>query len=179
MSTSVALYLGLLGLTALERLVEVRVSNRHAAWSFARGGVEHGRGHYPFMVVLHTGFLIGCAVEVVTLDRPFLLWLGGPMLAVALACQALRWWCITTLGERWNTRVILVPDLPPVTGGPYRWIRHPNYLAVVLEGLALPLIHTAWVTAAVFTVLNAALLTVRIRVENRALDTLPSPEAPS
>jgi methyltransferase len=88
---------------------------------------------------------------------------------LVLAAQALRWWCITTLGPRWNTRIIVVPDLPLVSGGPYRWFRHPNYVAVVVEGFALPLVHTAWATALVFTVLNAALLTVRIRAENAAL----------
>lgn len=172
MVTSVACYLALLVATAIERLVEVRVSLRNAAWSFARGGTEHGQGHYPFMVVLHTGFLLGCAAEVVLLDRPFLPLLGGTMLAVALACQVLRWWCITSLGPRWNTRVIIVPDLPRVTRGPYRWLSHPNYVAVVLEGIALPLIHTAWITALTFTLLNAALLTVRIRTENEALARL-------
>ena len=169
---SAAAYLGLLGATAIERLVEVRVSLKHAAASFAQGGYEVGQGHYPFMVVLHTGFLIACAVEVVALQRPFLPWLGWPMLAVAAGCQALRWWCITTLGERWNTRVIIVPGAQRVTGGPYRWLNHPNYVAVVLEGVALPLIHNAWLTALGFTVLNAALLSVRIRCENDALTKL-------
>ena len=114
------------------------------------------------MVLLHTGLLVAAPLEVVLADRPFLPWLGWPMLAVVLAAQALRWWCIATLGVRWNTRVIVVPGLPLVTGGPYRWLRHPNYVAVVAEGIALPLVHTAWVTALVFTVLNAWLLTVRI-----------------
>ena len=95
------------------------------------------------------------------------------MLALALASQALRWWCIATLGHRWNTRVIVVPDLPLVRRGPYRWFRHPNYVAVVVEGFALPLVHSAWITATVFTAVNAALLTVRIRVENSALGLLP------
>ena len=93
------------------------------------------------------------------------------MLALVVASQALRWWCITTLGPRWNTRVIVVPGLPLVTGGPYRWFRHPNYVAVVVEGFALPLVHTAWVTALVFTVLNIPLLAVRLRDEERALRT--------
>ena len=124
------------------------------------------------MVVLHTGFLIACAAEVVLFQRPFIPWLGWPMLAVAVGCQALRWWCITTLGERWNTRVIIVPGANRVTGGPYQWLNHPNYVAVVLEGVALPLIHTAWLTALGFTVLNAALLSVRIRCENEALTKL-------
>lgn len=173
---SQALYVALLVLTGLERLVEVRVSNRNAAWSFARGGVEHGRGHYPFMVLLHTGFLVGCGLEVLLLDRPFVAALGWPMLALAAACQGLRWWCITTLGPRWNTRVIIVPGLPRVTGGPYRWLNHPNYVAVVLEGIALPLIHSAWLSATIFSACNMLLLAVRIRCENAALRTLPAPE---
>jgi len=158
----------------LERLAELVVSKRNAAWSMARGGVETGLSHYPFMVVLHTGLLVGCLVEVAVADRPFLPWLGWPMLVLVLASQALRWWCITTLGPRWNTRVIVVPGLPPVTSGPYRFLRHPNYVAVVVEGFALPLVHTAWITALVFTVLNLPLLAVRLRVESAALATLPA-----
>lgn len=171
-----ALWLGLIALTAIERLVELVVSTRNARWSMARGGVEHGFGHYPVMVVIHTGLLLGCVVEVLVADRPFLPALGLPMIAVAIGCQLLRWWCITTLGPRWNTRVIIVPGLPRVVDGPYRWMNHPNYVAVVAEGLALPLIHTAWITAATFTIANAALLAWRIRVEDQALATLP--EAP-
>ncbi|MCB9776989.1 MAG: isoprenylcysteine carboxyl methyltransferase family protein [Alphaproteobacteria bacterium] len=167
---SALLFTGLVAFTAVERLVEVRVSLRHAAWAFARGGVEHGRGHYPFMVVLHTALLLGCVAEVWLLDRPFLPWLGLPALVLAVACQGLRWWCITSLGERWNTRVIVVPGLAPIRdAGPYRYLRHPNYVVVVTEGLALPLVHGAWLTALLFTVLNAGLLFVRIRTEEAAL----------
>lgn len=98
------------------------------------------------------------------------------MLVLVLASQALRWWCIATLGRRWNTRIVVVPGLPRITTGPYRWLRHPNYVAVVVEGFALPLVGLAWVTALVFTVLNAALLRVRIREEDAALATLvPEP----
>ncbi len=93
------------------------------------------------------------------------------MLAVVLLAQGLRWWCITVLGHQWNTRVIVVPGLHLVAGGPYRWIRHPNYVAVVAEGIALPLVHTAWLTAAIFTVLNIPLLAVRIRAEEAALNS--------
>lgn len=153
----------------LERLVELAVSNSNAAWAFARGGKEFGRGHYPAMVILHSGFLIACAAEVWLLHRPFLGWLGWPMLALAALSQVLRWWCVRTLGRRWNTRVIVLRDTPLVVRGPYRWLRHPNYVAVVVEGVALPLVHTAWLTAAVFTLANAALLRVRIRLENSAL----------
>lgn len=176
---SLWLYTALIGLTALERLVELRVSLRNAAWSLERGGVEHGRGHYPVMVVLHTGFLVACLAEPWLLDRPFLPWLGLPALGVAVACQGLRWWCIRTLGPRWNTRVIVVPGLPPVTGGPYRYLKHPNYVVVALEGLALPLVHGAWLTALAFTLLNAGLMVVRLRVEEAALATLPSGGAES
>jgi methyltransferase len=159
----------------LERLVELVVSKRNAAWSAARGGVETGRGHYPVMVVLHTGLLVGALVEVWLRQPAFVPALGFTMLALVLASQALRWWCIATLGRQWNTRVIVVPGLPRVTGGPYRLLSHPNYVAVVVEGFALPLVHSAWITATVFTVCNAALLTLRIRVESRALAALPAP----
>jgi methyltransferase len=160
----------LIALTALERLAELVVSARNARWSFARGAVESGRGHFPAMVALHTGLLLACVLEVHAADRPFLPWLGWPALGLVLASQALRWWCIATLGPRWNTRVIVVPDLPLVSRGPYRWIPHPNYVAVVVEGVALPLVHTAWVTALAFTVLNAVLLLgFRIPAEERAL----------
>jgi methyltransferase len=99
------------------------------------------------------------------------------MVVLAVASQGLRWWCIGTLGRRWNTRVIVVPGLPLVRSGPYRFFSHPNYVAVVVEGVALPLVHACWVTAAVFTVANAALLTVRLRVENAALGSA-SPQGP-
>jgi methyltransferase len=174
-----AAYTVLILLVGMERLAELRLSVCNARWSFARGGVESGRGHYPFMVVLHTGLLAGCVGEVWLLDRPFLPWLGWPMLALAIASQGLRWWCIATLGPQWNTRVIVVPRLPLVEGGPYRWLRHPNYVAVVVEGIALPLVHTAWLTAAVFTLLNAPLLAVRIRREEQALREAAGTPGPS
>jgi methyltransferase len=174
---SLTAFTALVALVGVERLAELVVSKRNAAWSFANGGVETGFGHYPFMVVLHTGLLVGALVEawVVRPDVPPV-W-AWVFVVLVLLSQALRWWCITTLGQRWNTRVIIVPGLAPVAGGPYRWLRHPNYVAVVVEGVALPLVHLSWVTALVFTVLNAVLLRVRIRTEDAALATLPSPVA--
>ena len=160
-------YLVLLLAVAAERVAELVVSQRNLSWSRARSGVESGAGHYPAMVVLHTGLLVGCLIEAA--HRPFLPGLGWPMLVLVLAAQGLRWWCIATLGRQWNTRVVVVPGAARVAGGPYRWLSHPNYLAVVVEGAALPLVHTAWLTALAFTVLNAWLLKVRIGVENRAL----------
>lgn len=171
--TSLTAFVVVVALVGVERLAELVVSKRNAAWSFARGGRETGQRHYPVMVVLHSGFLVAMLVEAFV-RRPAV---PGPlawsMLAVVLAAQGLRWWCIATLGPRWNTRVIVVPDLAPVRSGPYRLLSHPNYVAVVVEGAALPLVHACWLTAVGFTVANAALLAVRLRVGNDALRELP------
>lgn len=175
---SEVLFTVLVGLVGLERLAELVVSKRNAAWSFERGGVEYGRGHYPFMVVLHTGLLVGAVAEVWIRRPEFVPALGWAMLALVVLSQALRWWCIATLGHQWNTRVIVVPGLSLVHAGPYRLLRHPNYVAVVVEGFALPLVHSAWITAIVFTVLNAGLLAVRLSVENSALTALEAERAP-
>jgi methyltransferase len=171
--TSLAAFTVLIALVGVERIAELVVSKRNAAWSMARGGVETGFSHYPPMVLLHTGLLAGALVEAYQREPDVPSALAWSMLAVVVLAQALRWWCIATLGHRWNTRVIVVPGLPPVTSGPYRFFSHPNYVAVVVEGVALPLVHACWITAVVFTVLNALLLMVRIRVENAALASLP------
>jgi len=171
--TGLTAFTVLVVLVGVERVAELVVSKRNAAWSFGRGGTESGRGHYPAMVVLHSGFLVAMLVEAWVRRPDVSPALAWSMLTLVVASQALRWWCIATLGRRWNTRVIIVPGLAPVRSGPYRLIPHPNYVAVVIEGAALPLVHLAWVTALVFTVANAALLSVRLRVENEALATLP------
>jgi methyltransferase len=165
-----AWYVLLLAAVAAERVAELVVSQRNRSWSLARGGVEAGAGHYPLMVALHTGLLVGCLLE--AMHRPFIAKLGWPMLVLVLAAQGLRWWCIATLGRQWNTRVLVVPGAGRVERGPYRWFTHPNYAAVVVEGVALPLVHSAWITALSFSVLNAALLRTRIKVENAALERL-------
>lgn len=169
MTVTVTLYTALVLLVVAERFAELAVARRNGNWSRARGSREHGAGHYPVMVVLHTALLLGCLVEPRAADRPFLPVLGWGALGLTLTAQALRWWCIGTLGPRWHTRVLIVPGLPLVASGPYRFLRHPNYVAVVVEGVALPLVHTAWLTALGFSLLNAVLLTVRIRCENDAL----------
>ena len=162
-------YWVLLGLIACERVAELVVSARHANGLLRRGGVEYGLGHFPVMIALHVGLIAGCVLEPLLGHRTFIPALGWPMLAVTVAANALRWWCITTLGERWTARVIVLPGAPLVRSGPYRWFAHPNYVAVIVEGAALPLTGSAWITACAFTVLNAALLTVRIRCEAAAL----------
>lgn len=173
-----AFYVVLIAAVAVERLAELVISKRNLGWARARSGREHGFGHYPFMVVLHTGLLVAALFEAA--HRSFIPALGWPMIAVVVLAQALRWWCIAVLGPRWNTWVIVVPGLPLVERGPYRWLRHPNYVAVVLEGIALPLVHSAWITAVAFTVVNAGLLRVRISSENVALaQALAQPPSPS
>lgn len=165
----------LVALVALERVAELVVARRNERWIRERGAVEAGAGHYPVMVVLHVGLLAGAVAEVWAGHRPFVPALGWPMLALVVAAQALRWWCIATLGRRWNTRILVVPGMSRVTGGPYRALSHPNYVAVVVEGVALPLVHSAWLTAAVFTIINAVLLRVRVHAENAALQQLVAP----
>ena len=162
-------YLAFLLLLSAERVFELWLSRRNARAALARGGVEVGQGHYRVMAALHTAFLLSCALEVVLLRRPFPGALGWAALAVAVGAQALRYWAIATLGPRWNTRVIVIPEAPPVVAGPYRWVRHPNYVSVIAEIALVPLIHGAWLTALAFSIANAALLTVRIRAEERAL----------
>ena len=169
MVTSQLAYFAFLAATGVERLFELRLSKRNAALALARGGIEVGREHFAWMRALHAAFLAACALEVALLHRTFDARLGLPMLTLALGAQGLRYWAIATLGRRWNVRVIVAPGEPVVTSGPYRWLRHPNYLAVVLEGVAIPLLHGAWLTALAFSALNAWLLRVRIRVEERAL----------
>ena len=137
----------------LERLVELRLTQRHADQRCPRGE-ELGQAHYPYMVVLHSLFLVAMPLEVWLLSRTVSLPVMSGMFLLAMGCQALRWWCISTLGPRWNSRVIVVPGLPRITEGPYRlsWLRHPNYVAVVAEGIVLPMVHGAWLTALVFSV---------------------------
>ena len=176
--SSVAWYAVLLGAVALWRGVELVVSASNRRWALERGGFEEGQGHFPAMAALHTGFLVGALAEVVLADRPFVPPLGWTMLAVLVVTQVVRLWCMVELGRQWNTRVVVVPGMPRVVGGPYRWLSHPNYVVVAVEGVALPLVHSAWITAVVFTALNAVLLLrYRIPAEEAALRALVAPRS--
>lgn len=163
------LYLGLIGLIVLERLVELVITERNARRVRARGGFEVGRAHFGPMALLHGLLLAAAPLEVFLLERPFLPVLGAVMLLALAGTMALRYWAIASLGDRWTTRVFVVPGEPPVAKGPYRWLRHPNYLAVIVEVAALPLVHSAWWTAVAFSLGNALVLRTRIRVEEEAL----------
>ncbi|MBA4071339.1 MAG: hypothetical protein C0497_05800 [Gemmatimonas sp.] len=171
MVTGSVAVLGVVAAVALERLAELHLSRRNAAWATAHGGIEVGPGVYCLMAVFHVAFLMACVAEPLLMRRVFTPALAAACLVVLMGAQVLRWWAIITLGPRWNTRIIVIPDAVPVTGGPYRWVRHPNYVAVIAEMVALPLLGGAWVTALVATAGNALILRVRINSEERALGT--------
>jgi methyltransferase len=159
------------GLVVLQRLLELLLSRRNERLLRARGAVERGQGHYPLIVAMHSLWLLSTLVEG-TLRGPALPALWPIPLALFLLVQPLRYWAIFSLGEHWNTRILVVPGAQLVRRGPYRYLRHPNYVVVTVEILTLPLIFGAWITALVFSILNAVLLSVRIKEENRALAEL-------
>lgn len=164
-------YFALVAAVAAERLFELYLSVRNRERVVARGAIEgESRTFYGAIVLFHALFLAAGPLEVLLFDRPFLPVLALPATAVVLAAMALRYWAIATLGERWNSRVLVVPGEPAVVGGPYRFVRHPNYVAVYAEVLALPLVHTAWATALAATAINVVLLRARIRHEELALE---------
>lgn len=153
-----------LGLVALQRLGELAYAQHNTRRLLARGGIEIGRAHYPLFILLHGGWLVALAA-LVPADAPPV-W---PLLALFLLLQAGRVWVVATLGPYWTTRIITLPAAPLVRRGPYRFVRHPNYLVVTGEIAVLPLAFGAWRIALVFSVLNALLLVWRIRIENEAL----------
>jgi len=173
MDLSVYLFLTLLLAVGLLRLVELQISKRHQREMAARGAAKVDEPKFRWMVLLHTGVLICAALEVVFLRRPFLLWLGAPMFVVFLAANAVRWWVIRSLGTHWNAQVVDSTRLGVVTSGPFRYVRHPNYAAVFTELVALPLIHTAWITAVAGAIAHIAVLSQRLSTEERVLFANP------
>jgi methyltransferase len=169
MVISLGTYLAILAALGAERMFHLALASRNARRAFAMGAVERGQGHYPAMAAFHALFLLAAAAEAIVLKRPFPGALGWMALGGALGAQALRYWSIATLGSRWNTRIIVFPGMAPVVRGPYRFMRHPNYLAVIVEVACVPMIHGCWLTAVVFSIGNAALLRVRIRAEEAAM----------
>jgi methyltransferase len=165
---SIAFLVSAVCLVAVQRLLELRLARRNEKRARARGAVERGGGHYPLIVGLHTLWLLSTLVEGLARGPEFPVYWPAA-LAAFLLVQPLRYWAILSLGESWNTRILVVPGAKPVASGPYRFLRHPNYVVVVVEMLAFPLIFGAWATALVFSILNAAVLRVRIREEDRAL----------
>ena len=165
---SAAILVLAVALVAAQRLFELVLARRNERRARARGAVERGQRHYLLIVALHTLWLVSTLVEGL-LRGPDIPAFWPVPLALFLLVQPLRYWAIFSLGERWNTKILVLPGEKPVRRGPYRYIDHPNYVVVVVEILTFPLIFGAWITALVFTVLNAVILSVRIREENRAL----------
>jgi methyltransferase len=173
MAVTVA-YLALLLLVGLGRLVELRISRHNQRQLMQQGVQKISEPHFPWMVMLHTGVLVCAAAEVLLLRRPFLPWLAAAMAALFVLANLLRWWVIRTLAGHWNVQVMASSQLGVVTFGPYRWIRHPNYVAVAVELFALPMIHTAWVTALAGSVANFEILRRRLQVEEGVLMANPA-----
>jgi methyltransferase len=163
----------LLCAVAIERAAELPIAKRNTAALLARGGVEHGAAHYPFIIALHALWLAALAA--------WLLWrapaLRVPWAVVYVALQPVRLWVLQSLGPYWTTRIITMPGASLVRRGPYRFLKHPNYAVVVAEIALLPLAFAAWPLALVFSILNAAILTVRLQAENAVLRERASPAA--
>lgn len=158
----------LLSFLTVQRLLELRVARANERWARAQGAVEYGRDHYPLFFVLHPAWMISTYLE----GRRSQVAMNVPALLLFLLAQPLRYWVIRTLGTYWNTRILIVPGGARVTGGPFRYLPHPNYAVVALEIAAAPLAIGAWRSALAFTLLNAALLLlIRIPAEERALAT--------
>jgi methyltransferase len=173
MDLSVIAFLVLLAAVATLRFVELRISQRHQRQLVSRGAGRINDPRFRWMVALHTAILLGAALEVILLRRPLLPWLAAPMLAVFLAANAVRWWVICSLGDHWNVQVMDSTALGVVTSGPFRFVRHPNYAAVFAELLALPLIHSAWITALLGSLAHVAVLAERLSTEERVLFANP------
>jgi methyltransferase len=167
-------YLAVVAAVALLRFAELVISARHRRALAAAGAVAVHEPHFKWMALLHTAILAGAAIEVVALRRPFIPALALPALFLLVAATWTRWWVIQTLGQHWNVGVMDSTRQGVVDSGPYRWVRHPNYTAVFVELLALPLVHTAWITAAVGGVAHVFVLRARVAAEDRVL--LASPD---
>jgi len=173
MGLSVYLYLALLAAVGLLRLIELRISRRHQESLLAGGAVPVPEPHFKWIVLIHTGVLIGAALEVIFLRRPFLPILAVVMFALTLASNLVRLWVILALGNLWSVRVMDSTRLGVVTSGPFRFVRHPNYAAVFVELFALPMIHTAWITAAVTPLAFSWVLSRRVPAEEAVLMANP------
>ncbi len=173
MELSVIAYLGLLLVVALLRIYELQISRLHQHEMAAHGASKVTDPVFRPMVLVHTGVLLGAALEVVFLHRPFYPVLAAVCFAIFLAANLVRWWVIRTLGEHWNVQVMNSTGMGVITTGPFRYVRHPNYAAVFVELLVLPLIHCAWITACLGSAAHVFVLSRRITTEERVLFSDP------
>ena len=173
MDLSVIRFLALLAAVAAMRVFELRISKKHQRGMTARGASRVKDPNFRWMALFHTLVLVGAAAEVVFLHRPFIPALGFPMIALFVLANFVRWWVIRTLGEHWNVQVMDSTKLGVITTGPFRYVRHPNYAAVFIEMIALPLIHTAWITALAGAIAHVGVLALRLSTEERVLFANP------
>jgi methyltransferase len=169
MVVSVRLYVTLLIFVGVMRVAELALSGRNQAWLLRRGASQVREPDFCYMVATHVGILAGSAFEAIFLRRPFIPMLAAAMCGLFLAANAMRWWVIRTLRSYWTVRVMDVTKLGIVTDGPFRFIRHPNYAAVFFEMLALPLIHSAWISALFGSIVHIWALYRRLAVEEPVL----------
>jgi len=169
MELSVKAYLGLLLVVALLRIYELQISRWHQREMVAQGASKVIDPVFRPMVLLHTGVLVGAGAEVIFLRRPFYPLLASVCFAIFLAANVIRWWVIRTLGDHWNVQVMNSTNMGVITTGPFRYVRHPNYAAVFVEMLVLPLIHCAWITAGVGSAAHLLILSRRIHTEEQVL----------
>jgi methyltransferase len=148
----------------LQRLSELFIAKRNEKWLLRQGAIEYGRVHYPFMIAMHTLFIVSIITEYLLRGQPSIDWL---FLVVFLLVLSFKFWALSSLGKYWNTKIYRIPGVYPVKKGPYKFLKHPNYMEVVCEIAVIPLVFHLYYTAIIFTILNAAMLTVRIREENR------------
>jgi methyltransferase len=152
----------------LQRLSELYIARRNEKWLLRQGAIQYGQGHYPFIIALHTLFIVSIIAEYLLRGQPPVSWV---FLMIFLLVLSFKYWALSSLGKYWNTKIYRVPGVYPVKKGPYKFLKHPNYMEVVCEIAVIPLVFHLYYTAAIFTVLNAVMLTVRIRVENRVWRT--------
>jgi methyltransferase len=173
LSWTLPAFTGLVLAVALMRVIELGISQRRRRGMQQRGAAPVSERHFAAMVALHTGILVGALCEAWLAARPVVPGLALAALALVFAASVLRWWVIATLGLHWNVRIMASLSLGVVTGGPYRFVRHPNYVAVFVELLALPLVHGAYVTAALGGAAHLWVLGQRIRAEEAVLNADP------
>ncbi len=157
-----------LSIIILQRIIELSIAKRNEKWMKSQGAFEAGASHYPYMVAMHVFFFITLITEVLFFPRE-LSSIWPIYLGIFLAAQLLRVWCLASLGKFWNTKIIVLPSAKVIRRGPYKWLRHPNYIIVATELLVLPLLFNAVYTAVVFSLLNIWMMSVRIPAEEKAL----------
>ncbi len=165
MTTDLWIAVALVALVVCERLAELVISARNQKRLIASGGIEIGAAHYPYMVLLHVAWMGAIVAWVAAGDVR----VSAPMVVAHVLVELARVWVMTSLGPYWTTRIITVPDAPLIARGPYRFVRHPNYVVVTIEIALLPVALGAWWIALLFSILNALMLRVRIAAENEAL----------